>query len=151
MTSVIVNRTLKNADQKFGNTNEKNILKLLNDNISDNIRQYTNYYSIMDYYDTDENENIIAEYELKSRRIKHNQYNSLIFGKNKFDKSITQLEKNIKQIYLFNCIDGVYKWELTDAVKQQGEYYFSMNGNYARNDKPHSVCNIRTKYLQRIF
>ena len=150
MSVAVVNQSQKNADMKFGNISEENILEYLRSNISNKIYKYRNQYSIMDYYQKDENNNIIAEYELKSRRIKHNQYGSLIFGENKFKNSVKQIDKNIRQIYIFNCLDGLYKWELKNPTLQKEEYYFTMCGNYARNDKPHSVCNIKTKYLSSI-
>lgn len=150
MSVAIVNQTLKNDDMKFGNMNEETILKYLRNTISNKIFKYKNKYSLMDYYQKDDNDNIIAEFELKSRRIKHNQYESLIFGQNKFNNSVKQIDKNIKQIYLFNCVDGLYKWELTNPTLQKEEYYFTMCGNYRRNDKSTSVCNIRTQYLKSI-
>lgn len=145
-----VDITQKMKDMKFGNVNENNILDYLNKNVSNKIQKTKYKYALMDYYENSEDGKRIAEYEVKSRRIKHNQYKSLIFGKNKFDNSVIQIDKNIRQIYLFNCIDGIYKWELTDVNKQKDEYYFCMNGNFARNDKAHSVCNIKTQYLTKI-
>ena len=50
--------------------------------------------------------------EIKTRRIKHDKFESLFFGENKFKKGETLLKANpnLKIYYLWRCTDGVYGW-----------------------------------------
>ena len=57
--------------------------------------------------------------ELKSRRIKHNKYDTLIFGKNKYDKGLEYINDNEKVYFIFNCLDGLYLWEQTTTQTPQ--------------------------------
>jgi hypothetical protein len=67
----------------------------------DNIK-YGKYFEFDKYNDS-------VFIELKTRRIKHNQYHSLFFGKNKFIKGEKLLHDNpsLQIIYLWRCLDGV--------------------------------------------
>lgn len=145
----MIDQKQKNEDLKFGKKNEEYIFNLLNKKNNNKIKKYTYEYNIFDFYEEDENNKKIKEYELKSRTIKHNQYDSLVFGLNKFEYSIKQLKNNIEQIYLFYCTDGLYYWKLEDEIKQKNEYYFGMISNRKRNDKSHQAVFIYTKYLKK--
>jgi hypothetical protein len=74
-------------------------------NTKDN-REMGNYFEFDKYND---------DYfiEMKTRRIKHNQYESLFFGVNKLDKGDELLKENpnLRIFYLWRCNDGVYGWE----------------------------------------
>jgi hypothetical protein len=64
------------------------------------------------YYEFDKyNEEYFIE--IKTRRIKHNQYESLFFGKNKLLKGDELLKKapHLRIFYLWKCNDGIYGWE----------------------------------------
>tara|TARA_R110002072_G_C7704108_1_gene513446 strand:+ start:15 stop:458 length:444 start_codon:yes stop_codon:yes gene_type:complete len=145
----MIDQKQKSEDLKFGKINEEHIFKLLNKKNNNKIKKYTYKYNIFDFYETDKNNIIIKEYELKSRTIRHNQYDSLVFGLNKFEYSIKQLKNNIEQIYLFFCTDGLYYWKLEDETKQKNEFYFGMISNRKRNDRSHEAVFIYTKYLKK--
>ena len=68
----------------------------------------TDYWSPIDF----KNENYMIE--LKSRRIKHNQYKTLIFGKNKLNYFLENRTTNEKFIVIWRCLDGDYMWEYRD-------------------------------------
>lgn len=50
--------------------------------------------------------------EIKTRRIRHNRYESLFFGENKFKKGEELLKENpkLKIYYLWRCEDGLFGW-----------------------------------------
>ena len=75
--------------------------------------------------------------ELKTRRIKHNQYHSLFFGKNKFIKGEELLKENpeLKIYYLWRCNDGVYGW-LHDST----EYTEEISGRRDRGKIEENLC-----------
>jgi len=137
----------KRKDEQLGAIGEIKTFDFLGKNYK-NIRKYLDKYSIKDYYLVDNKENTIHEYELKTRRVKHNTYPSVVFGLNKYNHSLEQLKKNIKQTYLFKCEDGLYGWELTDPEKQKDEFYFGKICNKKRNDKEHPAVFIKAEYLK---
>ena len=49
--------------------------------------------------------------EVKSRRIKHDKYDTLFFGKNKYDKGVLYQQEGMRVYYVFNCVDDIYIWE----------------------------------------
>ena len=146
----MVDKVKKAKDLKFGDGAERDVLDILKA-LNPNTTKIKDKYYVMDYSITDDDGKLIEELEVKSRRIKHNQYPTLVFGKNKYNHSLKQLANGIKQTYLFNCRDGLYKWELTDPVIQKNEFYEGTICNYARNDKPHSAIHIYTQNLVRVW
>tara|TARA_R110002126_G_scaffold290431_1_gene447360 strand:- start:76 stop:555 length:480 start_codon:yes stop_codon:yes gene_type:complete len=95
------------------------------------------------------NENgILIEHELKSRNIHHNKHDGLMFNECKMKKSIKQLEKGIRQIYYWNCTDGLYYWEFTDMKKQKDEMIFSRNGNHQTGEGDRDIVDIKTEFLK---
>jgi len=133
-------------DKHLGNLGEIDVIKklLLRNK---NLYKYRDEFSIMDFFELKDN-NLVCEYELKTRRIKHDKYGSLMMGKNKFEYSIEAIKKGIRQIYLWNCSDGLYMWELKDVEEQAEEYCYGTGGNYARGDKSRDVVYISIKYIK---
>tara|TARA_R110001592_G_scaffold53985_1_gene165422 strand:+ start:1104 stop:1565 length:462 start_codon:yes stop_codon:yes gene_type:complete len=147
-----INKSIKKKDLKFGFKNEKIVLNILNNQFKKiKIKHYKYIYHTLDFYYKNEDNKKIIEFELKSRNINHNQYKSIIFGKNKFIYSCKRLNKNIRQIYLFYCLDGLYYWELKDKDLQINEYYESRICNKKRNDKFDDGINIKVEYLKPII
>lgn len=137
----------KRKDEQLGAIGEIKTFDFLGKN-NKNIRKYLDRYAIKDYYLVDKEGKTIHEYELKTRRVKHNTYPSVVFGLNKYNHSLKQLKKNIRQTYLFRCEDGLYGWELKDVEEQKDEYYFGNISNRARNDKEHPAVFIKSQYLK---
>tara|TARA_R110002126_G_scaffold215698_1_gene361761 strand:+ start:341 stop:781 length:441 start_codon:yes stop_codon:yes gene_type:complete len=104
-------------------------------------------YSSMDACSVDND--ILIEHELKCRKITHNQYRGLMVNKCKIDKSIINLNNNIRQIYYWSCLDGLYYWELYDFEKQKNELIFYKNGNKSAGLPITDVVDIKTKYLTK--
>ena len=140
----------KNQDIKFGKKCELEILKELH-KTNKNIEQHKWIFSPMDFFEKDNNDNIICEYELKSRNINHNKYPSLPFGYNKFRHSRKQIKKGIKQVYIWNCLDGIYYWILYDKKEQKknNEYYIQKIQNKQRNEKADKGIYIYTEFIKK--
>ena len=143
-----INMEIKKKDLKFGMENEKKVLKILKETFKNiEMKHYKFKYHTLDFYGKHNNKKCV-EFELKSRNINHNKYNSLIFGKNKFLYSLKRLKKGIRQIYLFNCLDGIYYYELINEEKQKNEFYFGDICSKKRNDKIHDGIHIKIKYIK---
>jgi len=85
-------------DLKFGLSEEKKVIIKLENYFNIKLKQNT-LYSTIDF----ENENYL--FELKSRRINHNQYYTAFISKNKID----YFEKSKKQCYVvWNYLDGIF-------------------------------------------
>lgn len=140
----------KNKDILIGVKGEKTVEEFLINKINKNILKYNDKWNVKDYYLNNDEGHLIKEWELKTRRIEHNKYDTLVFGYNKYEHSIKRLECNIAQTYLFNCNDGIYEWELINPLIQKDEFYEGMICNMKRNDKPHKAIHIYTKYLNKI-
>lgn len=140
----------KERDLMLGDIGEDKILSYLQNNVDKNIKKYTDKYNIKDYYLLDENGKLIKEWELKTRRIRHNQYPTLVFGYNKYEDSLNKISKGIAQTYLFNCSNGIYKWDMIDVEKQKNEFYKGDICNKRRNDKPHPAIHIYTEHLIKV-
>jgi len=98
-----------NKDLRFGNSEEERIHKDLEKVFGSLLCTKDKYgrYHEFDKYNDD------IYIEIKSRRIKHDQYDSLFFGENKFKKGKKLMSENpeLKIFYVWNCLDGLYGWE----------------------------------------
>ena len=121
-------------DLIFGLGKEEAVLNVLNKCVSKKIKKAEKRSAIMDYY-KEKNGKLFKQYEVKSRRVSSKAYEDYGFGKNKFDYACNQLTKGIKQAFLFNLTDGLWKWELTDPEKQKHEYRIGTICNYVRGDR----------------
>ena len=150
MSNNKINYYQKQKDLIVGEEGEKTIFDFLKENINKDIIKYTDKWNVKDYYLNNDKGSLIKEWELKTRLIEHNKYDTLVFGFNKYEHSIKRLECNIEQSYLFNCSDGIYEWELKDPILQKNEFFSGVICNKKRNDKPHKAIHIYTKYLKKL-
>ena len=97
------------------------------------------------YYEFDKyNEEYFIE--IKSRRIRHNQYESLFFGKNKLIKGEELLKKapHLRIFYLWRCNDGIFGWE-----HKSTEYSIKKRGRCDRGKDEYDDCvDIITKNIK---
>ena len=91
----------KKSDLIFGMEMEDKVLNLLKEKVNKNITQTLNYHSF-DYFCSESN----TYYELKSRRVKHNQYPDTMVGYNKLKWAKEHSEN--KYVFLFQFTDGLY-------------------------------------------
>ncbi len=125
----------KELDLRLGFRSEEEIHSYLENyfgtlkRTKDNI-EYGKYYEFDKYNDK-------CFIELKTRRINHNQYHSLFFGKNKFLKG-EELKASMPGIhifYLWRCLDGVYYWEHGSS-----EYTEEISGRRDRGRIEENTC-----------
>ena len=145
----MINHTLRKKNFKDGREAELiwlDILRKSYDNLIDN--NETNPYAHMDALTNDNNEAI--EHEHKNRiDFRHNQFRGLMLNKCKLDYSKKQLLKGIRQIYYWNCKDGLYYWELKDLELQKDEIIYYRNGNFKTNEGFRDVVDIKTAFLKK--
>ena len=93
------------ADMSFGFGEEDRILPFLEERFGK--LKKLDKYNPFDF----ENEEFIIE--VKSRRIPHNKYKTLMFNYTKLEKLEVIKRSNSKKraIFIFNCDDGIYGWE----------------------------------------
>lgn len=131
-------------DKSFGFKNENDIHKILEEYFGTLFKTKLNP-EMGDYYEFDKyNEKYFIE--IKSRRIKHNQYESLFFGENKFKKGNEILKKcpHIRIFYLWKCNDGIYGWE-----NRSSEYEICKRGRCDRGKDEYNNCiDIKLKYIK---
>ena len=90
------------ADMTFGFGEEDKIQPFLEEKFG-KLTKLCKYHP----FDFENDEYII---EVKSRRIPHNKYKTLMFNYSKLEK-LEVMDTEKKAIFVFNCDDGVYCWE----------------------------------------
>ena len=96
-----------------------------------------------DPFDYDGNNLVI---ELKSRRINHDKYDTLIFGKNKYDRGVLYNKERVRVFYVFNCLDGKWVWE-----QNKDECFFKNGGRFDRGrPEVQNLCNVPLEHLTKI-
>jgi hypothetical protein len=90
------------ADMTFGFGEEDKIQPFLEDNFG-KLKKLCKYHP----FDFENDEYII---EVKSRRIPHNKYKTLMFNYSKLEK-LELMDTEKTAVFVFNCDDGVYCWE----------------------------------------
>ena len=138
-----MNNIQKN-DLNFGFKNEEQIHVILEEEFGKLLRSSKNP-EMGKYYEFDKyNEDYFIE--VKTRRIKHNQYPSLFFGNNKLIKGDELLKKNpnLRIFYLWRCNDGIYGWE-----HKSSEYTIEKRGRCDRGKDEFDNCvDIKQKYIK---
>ena len=120
---------------------EKKVLKFLRKQFPlEDIKQNSKF-SVLDF------SGINTHFELKSRRIPHDKYGSLIFGKNKYDKGLEYISNNEKVYFIFNCLDGLYLWE----QNLQQSPHFAKGGRFDRGrPEVQELAHIPIDWLSKI-
>ena len=108
----MINEQIQKQDLKLGDKGEKDTLAIIEKFLNIKLSRSEDKYATFDYY------NDKTFIELKTRRIKHNTYKSLMFGYNKFKKGLEHLSNNKDVYFFFNCLDGIYYWKLTNESKK---------------------------------
>lgn len=130
----------KLKDIEFGNYYERIVIEFLNKDLYSNnkLRFFKNPFNVMDMVSKDEKDII----ELKSRRIKHNEYFDIMIGLNK----IVEAQKYPQYDYYmyFLCLDGLYGWKYDKTKK----FDIRMGGRCDRGIDERKMCAfIPTKDL----
>jgi hypothetical protein len=132
-----------NNDIKFGNDGESKIFNILKNKYGDKIKRTKDRYSKMDFYLINDDNEIIQYFELKNRRIDFGKYPSLCFNKSKLDYA---KKTKIKTTILFNCFNGLYKWDYDDNTNDE-EYFFGNMANCVRNGNVIDAVFVYNKHI----
>ena len=108
-------------DYDFGIANENNLLCTIKSYFGDDLECCPDQYSIVDF--TSANTNV----ELKSRRIKHNKYDTAMIGKNKID---FMLNDNKRGYIVYKYLDGIFYVEITK--ENVNKFNLGVGGRYDR-------------------
>ena len=107
----------------------------------DTKEEYGKYYEFDKY-------NLDCFVEIKTRRIRHNQYHSLMFGENKLKKA-EDLKKNnpsLRIFFIWVCTDGTFYWE-----HGKSDYTLEVSGRTDRGcDERNMCCHIDTADLKEL-
>ena len=134
----------KEIDLRFGFQSESDIHEILEEyfGILKNTKDVTEYGRHFEFDKVNDNYFI----EIKTRRINHNQYDSLFFGKNKFVKGNKLLEENpeVRIFYLWKCYDGIFGWEHNSSP-----YAIKIQGRCDRGRDEYNECiDIKQQYIK---
>lgn len=113
------------ADMSFGFGEEETIKPKLEEHFGK--LQKLDKYNPFDF----ENEEFIIE--VKSRRIPHDKYNSLMFNYSKLEK-LEGYEDKKEAIFVFNCEDGIFYW-----VYDSSQFTIGRGGRCDRGCNEYSV------------
>tara|TARA_R100000734_G_C3305403_1_gene95925 strand:- start:217 stop:651 length:435 start_codon:yes stop_codon:yes gene_type:complete len=134
----------KQEDLSFGFKSENDIHEILEEYFGKLLKSKFNP-EMGEYYEYDKyNEEYFIE--IKSRRIRHNQYESLFFGKNKLLKGDELLKKSphLRIFYLWKCNDGIYGWE-----HRSTDFDICKRGRCDRGKDEYNDCvDIKTKNIK---
>ena len=132
----------KEIDLSFGYKSESDIHEILEEYFG-TLKNTKDIYG--KYFEFDKvNDNYFIE--IKTRRINHNQYDSLFFGKNKFVKGNKLLEENpeVRIFYLWKCYDGIFGWEHNSSP-----YATKIQGRCDRGRDEYNECiDIKQQYIK---
>ena len=98
-----MNQLKLNRDLQFGLKSEELVMVKLQNRFGD--LQKLDKYNDFDF----KGDKIYIE--LKTRRINHNKYPSLMFPKRKLDKGLElYTDEGAEILFVFRCLDGLYGW-----------------------------------------
>ena len=133
-----------NQDLKFGLLSEEAAHETL-EGVFGKLNKSKDNPHMGDFYEFDKyNEDYFIE--VKTRRINHNKYQSLFFGKNKFIKGEELLKRSphLRIFYLWRCNDGIYGWE-----HKSTDYTIEKRGRWDRGKQEIDDCvDIKQKNIK---
>lgn len=136
--------TKKRVDLEFGFRSEEETHEYLESVFGKLMKSKLNP-EMGDYYEFDKyNDNYFIE--MKTRRIIHNQYETLFFGENKLIKGDEILKRcpHLRIFYLWRCNDGVYGWE-----HRSTPFEIRKRGRWDRGKQEIDDCvDVKLKYIK---
>ena len=134
-------------DLDFGLASEDDFINVLNKKHDNReVKKFSYKWSSFDYK-VKEDGKIIKEYELKTRRVNHGLYPTLIFGKTKWDYALKQIKKGIEMEVVWKLNDCVVSWVL-DPEKTD-EYYIGVGQNVKRGEKQKPCIHVKCEYMKK--
>ena len=132
-------------DISWGERQEEYKLPIMKTFFGDDIESTKDKYGShfeFDYYNKD------CFIEMKSRRCKYGDFQTLIFGENKLIKGDQLLRENpnLRIFYIWNCRDAIYFWE-----HRSSPYSTRMSGRNDRGANEYDICvHVRNKYIKKL-
>ena len=137
---------MKRNDLRLGYLSEEEIHSKLED-IFGTLNRTSENPEMGKYYEFDKyNDNFMIE--IKTRKINHNQYPTLIFGENKLNKGdeILKNNPNMRIFYLWRCNDKIVGWE-----HRKTEFSVCEMGRYDRGKREIDYCvNVKTNDMNEL-
>jgi hypothetical protein len=135
-----------NEDLKFGLLSEEAAHENL-EGVFGKLNKSKDNPNMGDFYEFDKyNDNFYLE--MKTRKINHNQYDTLFFGENKFieGKRLLKENPNLRIFYLWKCYDGIYGWE-----HDSSEFRVCKRGRWDRGKREIDDCvDVKLRYIKRV-
>ena len=131
-------------DIAYGKKSEMNLHKTIESLVGDTV-EWKGGFEIFDY----SNKGRTIWVELKTRRIKHDDYPTAIIGSNKLE--LCKKTEGVEYYFVYNYLDGIYYIKYDKAVFDT----FEVNPEYRRGERfgctnsPSSVVFIPTGLLKR--
>ena len=104
-----------------------------------NLKRTLDKYDDWDYID----EELKYKIELKSRRIKSDEYDSTIIGSNKIFKGMKEKKNGYKILYIFNYIDKIYYYRLKKHHKFPQAYFNDKFHTFIPKNKLNNFLRIK--------
>ena len=148
-----MNYIANQEDIEFGKQNEIYIKEMLEDMYADtefHVEFHSWKYSSFDFKILDKNNKIVHEYELKSRRIKSDQYPTLMFGETKLNYAKSQYKKRGGRFtFLWYCVkdNKILEWEWNPDIK---DYENGYGQNKIRHEKIKKCIHVSTDLMTYI-
>jgi hypothetical protein len=137
------------ADKQFGSANERQCLPIFSQFFNTTLHKTVDDFDPLDYCDVPKTTFI----ELKSRRIKHNDYETCLIGANKVAKCEENLRANpnTKHYFCYSYTDGLYYIEYNPEQFSNFKRNMYQRGERSDiNDNPKETIFIPTTLLQPI-
>lgn len=136
----------KVEDLKLGELNETKAIPIISSFLKTDLKKSKNKYATFDFF----NDPKTIYVELKSRRIKHDKYQSALIGENKV---LWCKNPNVNYYFVWLYNDGIYylKYdkELFDTFRVEKDYVIKMRFDVGSFETS-NVVHIPTKYLNKI-
>jgi len=136
-----INKTKLNRDLHFGLKSEELVIQKLQIRFGDLIK--------LDKYNNFDFKGDKIYIELKTRRINHNKYPSLMFSKRKLDKGLElYTDEGAEILFLFMCLDGLYGWYYITDDEISDNYEIKTGGRKDRGIvELEDMVHIKTRDL----
>lgn len=112
MTTMYIQRVEK--DVNYGLAKECEVKSILQSYFNVKLTKLSLFHPL-DFMD----ETLTTFFEIKSRRLNHDKYNTMMIGKNKIEYIEKNYKTNNSYYFIFVCVDGIfyYKYDKEDKLK----------------------------------
>tara|TARA_R110000772_G_scaffold164554_1_gene275987 strand:- start:119 stop:541 length:423 start_codon:yes stop_codon:yes gene_type:complete len=132
--------TIKKNDLEVGKKSEESMITKFNSVFGE--LQFTGKFDNFDYYNDD------FYVELKTRNIRHNQFQTLFFSDKKYLKGLEFIKLNKRVVFIWKCKDGCFFWELKND-NHETEGFLAVGGRTDRGkNERYMLFNVKTKFIK---